>query len=189
MSARIERASSLPWMRADGVHGALDGLGGVAQRVADQVVDEVDDQHAEDDGELVARDERAADAGGRDLGDVHRADSRGQTDADAAQDAVEVEDDEQRLRRFAVGQDAALGAPRAEGRDEEHDRCGDERTFAAQMRGHQARDRAADDAADQGARRRESVPPRGVEVAQTAAEEVFEGFFGSRHHGGVVTEE
>lgn len=47
---------------ADGDHGRLDGLGGVAQVVADEVVDEVDHQHAEDDGELVARDERAADA-------------------------------------------------------------------------------------------------------------------------------
>lgn len=64
----------------------------------------------EDDGELVARDERAADLRRGDFGDVHRADGRGESDADAADDAVDVERHQQRERCLAVGQDACSRA-------------------------------------------------------------------------------
>ena len=174
---------------ADLDHGGLDGFARVAEVVADQVVDEIDDQHAEDDGELIARDERAADLRRGDLGDVHRADGRGQSDADSADDAVDVERHQQRKRSLAVGEDAALGPPRTDGRDEEEHRRHDERTFAPEARGQQPRDRTADDAADQRARSGEAVHPRRVGEVRGAPEELVEGLFGARHDGRVVTEE
>lgn len=174
---------------ADGDHRLLDGFGRIAQIVADEVVDEVDDQHAEDDGELVARDERAADARRRDFGDVHRAQGRGQADAHAADDAVEVERDEQCAGGFAVGQDAAFGPPRPDGRDEEEHGGQDERALAPQARGAEARDGAAEDAAQQGARGGEAVEPGRVGEVPGRAEELVEGLFGARDDGRVVAEE
>ena len=174
---------------ADGDHGGLNGFARVAQLVADQIVHEVDDQHAEDDGELVARDERAADLRGRDFGNVHRTHGRGKSHADTAQNAVDVERRQQRQRRFAVRQDAAFGPPRADGRDEEEHGRRDERAFASQTRGQQARQCTADDAAHQRARCGEAVHPRRVGEVRRTAEELVEGLLGSRHHGRVVTEQ
>ena len=101
---------------ADVDHSLLYGLGRIAQIVAYEIVHEIYYQHAEYYGELVARYQRAAYARGRDLGYVHRAYGRCQTDAYAADYTVEVERHEQRERCLAVWKYSAFGPPRAHGR-------------------------------------------------------------------------
>ena len=94
--------------RGDGAHGVhpapVRGAGS-----GEDPVDEVGQEDAGDDGQLVDRDEGAADAGRRDLGDVERREDGRRADAQAAD---EPEDDEFRDR-------PRQGA--ADGRDEEED--------------------------------------------------------------------
>ena len=167
-------------------YGFDDGVGVVAE---DEEVDEIDDELAEDDGELVPRDEHAADVGGRHLADVHGADGRGQTYAYAANDAVDVEGDEQREGGHAMGMDEELGRHGAESRDKEEDAGHDERALTAEARGQQARECRAYDAADERRRRGEAVHEIGVLEILGAEEEGLQTFFCARDDGGVVAEE
>lgn len=155
----------------------------------DEVVDEVDDELSEDDGELVPADEHAADAGGSDLADIHRADGGGEAHTDTADDAVDVEDDEEGHRGLTLGEDHGLGAHRSPGADEEEDACEDEGALTAEARGEHTAEGATDDAADECARRREAVHEVGVLEVLGAHEERLESLFGTADDGRVVTEE
>ena len=65
-------------------------------------IDEIDYQLTKDNGKLVPRYKHAADIGGSHLANVHRADGRGQTYANATDDAVDIEHHEQGERGYAL---------------------------------------------------------------------------------------
>ena len=117
----------------DGVHALSyrldDGVGMLAE---DEEVDEVDHQLSEDDGKLVPRHEHASDVRRCHLADIHRADGRCQSYADAADDAVDVEGDEQAEGGMAFLKEEKLGRHAAQGGDEEEDSRQDERPLAAE---------------------------------------------------------
>ena len=73
--------------------------------LGDEPVDDLGGQDADDDGQLVDRDEPAPHLRRRDLGDVHRREVRGQADADAADEAEDDEDGEIRGQGRSDGRD------------------------------------------------------------------------------------
>ena len=176
--------------RCDGVDALSDllddGVGVVAE---DEEVDEVDDELSEDDGKLVPRDEHAADVAGCHLADVHRTDGRGQSDADAANDAIDVEHDEQRIRGHAMLEEQELRLHRAQGGDEEQHTGNDEGALAAQPGGQQSAQRRADDASNEGRGGGEAVHVVSVLEVLCSHEEGLQAFLGARDDGRVVAEE
>jgi len=156
------------------------------------VVDEIDDEHAEDDGELVPSDEIAADFGGRNLGDVHGRKHGGQAHADAAEDAVK--DEVNHVRRAAVtdgGEEEFGGGGTERGHQEEHG-GNDQSPFAADVGADPAAQQAADDAADERAGCDEAQQGvGGVRVGEMARvnEVGAEAAHGTGDDGGVVAKQ
>ena len=162
----------------------------IGVRAEDEEVDKVYHELTEDDGELVPADEHATDARGCYLTDIHRADSRCHAHADAAKDAVEVKDDEQRPCRLAVGQESErLRCHRAPCREEEADAGEDQRALAAKARGEESGESGTDDTADECAGRCEAVKKVVVLKIFGPFEEGLETFLGSTDHGGVIAKE
>ena len=88
----------------------LGGRGARRHGLGDQPVDDLGQQDADDDGQLIDRDEPAADLGRRDLGDVHRREVRGQADADPADDAEDDEDGEVRGQAVPTAETVNMNA-------------------------------------------------------------------------------
>ena len=104
----------------------------------DEEVHEVDHQLTEDDGKLVTRYQHAADVRRCHLADIHRTDGRSQSYTNTADDTVEVEHDEQRVRRTAVVEEQELRVHGAQGRDEEQQTSNDQRLLTSQTRGQKS---------------------------------------------------
>ena len=154
----------------------------------DEEVHEIDDKLAEDNGELVPADQHAPDFRRSYLADVHGADGRRQADADAADDAVEVEHEEQREERFAVLEEQELRLHASQGGNEKQQSRDDERLLSAQPRGQIARQQRADDAADERAGRGEAVPKVVVLKVAGLHEECLQTLLSTRDDGCVITE-
>ena len=169
--------------------GPFHHRGIVRVRADDQEVHEVHDQLAEDDRELVPGHERAPLVRGRHLGDVHRAQGRCEAHAHAAEHAVQVEGHEEALRRDALLKEEELRAVGAQGAQEEHDTGAEQGLLAAQAGRHEAREECADDAADEGARGRESVPAVGVGEVAGALEERLQALLRTGNHRRIVPEQ
>lgn len=155
----------------------------------DEEVDKVGDQLAEDDGELVPRHQHTTDAARCYLTDIHRADGRGQTHTDTADDAVDVEHYEQRQGRLALRQHHRLGIHRTPRRHEEHHTGEYQRALATPTRGQHTGDGRADDAADERTRTREAVPKVGVRKVFGSHEEGLQTLLRTGNHCRVVTEQ
>ncbi len=113
-------------------------------------VDVLGKQNAQDDGELINRNELAANLSGRDFGDIHRRQIRRQTDGHAAEDAPHDED------REVVGQRVAKGSHRKEQRGH------DEQPFAPEF----VTERAGDQGSKQTANQRATVRPADLRLAR-----------------------
>ena len=104
----------------------IDGVGVVAQY---QEIDKVNHQLAKDDGELVPAHQHAADIGRGHLANIHGANGRSHTYTDAAQNAIEVEYDEQVPSGYPVREQPSLGIHGAPSGDEETYTGEDKRAF------------------------------------------------------------
>ncbi len=138
----------------------------------DEVVDEVDQDKAGDDGELIDRDHAAADAGGSDLGDIHGRGDRGRADAQAGHHAEDHEPGE--IRRKG----------RAHRRDEEQQGGQHQHAFAAETIAQQAGQTGPQGTAQQRAGR----GPPGLEP-RIEPEMLLEKADGPGDHGRVVAEQ
>ncbi len=152
-------------------------------------VDEVHHQLAENDGELVPRNERAADSRRGHLGDIHGADSRCQANSHATYYTVDVEGHQKAERGLAVVKEEEFRIVAAESRHEEEYARNNERGAASEVPGKVAGNGAADDAAYEGARRGEAMDHVGVHEILRTEEEGLEAFLGTGNHGSVVAEQ
>ena len=125
-----------------GVHHLVDASHdidvGVLMTAQNHEVDEINHQLAKDNGKLIPRHEHAANLGGSNLTDVHGADSRCQTHAHTADNAVEVEGHEQFLGCSLPFKEQELGTHAAQRRQEEQDASKHQRTFTAKVCRQQA---------------------------------------------------
>ena len=167
-------------------HFLHEGLDVVTQ---DEEVDEIDNQLTEDDGKLVPRDKHAPDVRRSHLADIHGTDGGGQAYANAADDAVDIEHDEQRERGHAMLESHKLRIHAAQCGDEEKHTGQKERPLAAQTRGQKAGEGGADDAADERAAGGETVHGIGVFEVARIREEGLKTLLGTRDYGCVVAEE
>ena len=116
----------------------------------DEEVDEINYQLTEDDGELVPRNEHAADVRRSHLADIHRANGRSQTHADTANDTVKVEHNQQRIGGNTMLEEQEFRVHAAQRGDEEQQTGNDERFLTSEIRGQVARKSGTDDTADKG---------------------------------------
>ena len=132
---------------ADGIEPGIAAAG-----LGDSEVDEVNDQHAEDDGELVPGDQISTNLGRRDLCDIHRRQHGSQPDPNAAQDAIE--DEVRHVPGAAVANRSKwkLRCGCAQSGDEEEEGGNDQSALAPDVGADPPANQPADNAADQGAR-------------------------------------
>ena len=159
----------------------------VAKRLH-EVVHEIDEVDADDDGDLLQGDEQPARRRRRDLGDVHRRQHRGHADRGAAHQAVE---DEERQRIGTVRAETELRKARADrGHEEQHARH-QEAGAAAPAGGDRACDRSAEHAAQKRAADRETGEEVRLCLGQMARRNEVEGdrICRAGDHGGVVAEQ
>ncbi len=124
--------------------------------LGDVPVDEVHDEHATDDRQLVEGDELAANGAGSDLSDIQRREHRGDTDADATENAVENERPERLRAHLANGSEAQLRHGRADGSDQEQYRRDDQSAAPSERVREPAGNQPPDHAAPQRAGNREA---------------------------------
>ena len=167
-------------------HFLYEGLDVVAE---DEEVNEINHQLTEDDGKLVAGDEHASDVGGCYLADIHRADGWCETYADATDDAVDVEHDEQRVAGFSVGEEQELGLHGSQCWDEEEESGNDQRALTSQIGCQEAGEGRTDDTAYECAGRGESVPTIGIGKVLWLHEKRLKTLFGSRDDGRIIAEQ
>ncbi len=167
-------------------HGLDDRIHVIAQ---DEEVHNIDYQLAGYDGKLVPRHQRAPDVAGSHLGNVHRADGRSQAHPYAADDAVQVEGNEQPERGLARLKEQELRVVSAQRRHHEQDARQEQRLLAPQPGGKEARQRAADDAPYQGAGRGYTMHRVGVRKVLRTHEEGLQTLFRARDDRRVVAEQ
>ena len=103
------------------VEGDIGYLGALGDWFRDQTVDALRGKDADHDRQLVDRDEHASQARGRNLGDIHRRQGRGQPDGDAPEQSPRDEEREN------------SGRCRAKRRDGKEERGQDQQALAAEL--------------------------------------------------------
>ena len=154
------------------------------------VIAEVGGKYPGDDGELVVRNQPAADRSGRDLGDVHRGADRGQTHADAADYPVENEQAVE-MRALPDGRETELRDCGTERRYGEQDGAQSEDAPRAETLTQYRGDRAADDTAEQRTRHQSAETRARLKLGESEwhNEVLIQGVHRTRDHRRVVTEQ
>ncbi len=123
-----------------------------AARLRDSIVDEVNHQHAEDDGELVPRHQVSSHFGRRNLRDIHGRQHGCQAHADAAEDAVDDETHHVAGSAVADGRKRKLRRRSAQRRQQEEHGGNHQSALAADVGADPSAHEPADNATDQRAR-------------------------------------
>ena len=88
-------------------------------------------QHTENDGKLVETDQASAYLGGRHLSNVYRANGRGQTYTNSANQTIEIKGQQQAHGGLTFGEEKELGHPRSQSGKKKEDTREDQGTLSS----------------------------------------------------------